>query len=129
MVLRELNLPEYEGYETDEETTDCSYNYFFLIEGLIKEIGLGFLISERGSGNTFTDALNNAYYKIFYRMKVRYHLFVDCMKSDKHMRLANNNRRKGTGCAFFPKTEIDAMDEFNEHNERDLMFMEDIKIE
>ena len=69
MVLRKYDLKCIDGYESEEdikiEDTSFNVNACFYIEGLIVELGVGFMTSRRGQGNTLDEAMDDAYMKVF----------------------------------------------------------------
>jgi hypothetical protein len=129
MVLREANLETFDGYNSPIPTEfEYEYNYLFFIEGYSLQIGKGFFIWERGEGDTFTEALDDAYNKIFYRLILKYHIYSNSMKMNECMQLEGNDKRKGTGFGFYTMDEV-TIEEFREEEERLNMAREDEKID
>jgi hypothetical protein len=103
MVLREANIEEIAGYETpEEEEDDITHNYMFFINGFISSINLAFFKLERGQGNSYTNALDNAYLKIQNRFQNKHNLFVDSAMAEDWYELELTDKRKGSGCGFYP---------------------------
>jgi len=104
MVLTKIDIEEIDGYETPKEdnTNNVTCNYMFFIKGFITQINYAFYKSERGQGDSYTDALDDAYLKIYNRFQNKHNLYVDTMIVENYVELESNNKQKGSGCAFYP---------------------------
>jgi hypothetical protein len=124
MVYREYKLTTYADYENSDDDTIYEYNYFFCIEGIIIEKKEGFYVWERGEGNTYTNALNNAYDKIFKTLSIRYHLCPSPMRVDSVRKILSNNKEHGSRFMFFDVDDSHIL-KYNEENECYMMTLED----
>lgn len=104
MVLKQIEIKVVDGYESPEEenTNNVTCNYMYFIKGFITQINCGFYKSERGQGNSYISALDNAYLKIYNRFQNKHDLYVDTMIVENYIELELNNKEKGTGFAFYP---------------------------
>jgi hypothetical protein len=77
MPLHKLDLEIYDDYESPIDDNEYLHNYKFFINGYSKQIQKGYFVSERGEGNNFKEAIDNAYSKIYNKLLIKYHIISD----------------------------------------------------
>jgi hypothetical protein len=118
MEIRELDLEEFDGYESpnDSEELESESNYMFEMHGYSEGIDMAFITHTRGIGIDLEAALENAYNKINNKFELKYHICITDLYADKLYKLEPDDKDKGSGNTFYPLTD-EVRDTFKQHHE------------
>lgn len=94
---------EYVSDNDFKEEREYEMDYVFLIEGFIKSENQGFFTVRRGRGTTYTEALDDAYNRVYNRLKYKHNLIVDAMVCEDSYRSCDVNAQMlhNTGHSFY----------------------------
>lgn len=118
------DLQTYDGYDTPDDHPSYSINMYFYIEGYSIQSRKGFIIFERGIGNDYTTALDNAYSKIHNRLAIRYKIITTTMKVIEYYDLEHADKKERSGFSFYSLDDL-TIEKIKEGEERYYMSLED----
>ena len=126
MTLHEAHVDVFDGYETPEDENIYEYNEVFILSCYSEKSNIAFYTRVRGEGNTYTEALNNAYSKLSYRFSIRHHIQITEAYVDESYSIESDNKISFTndGTIYYPLND-EVRQEFKEHEELQNMINED----